>query len=595
MMGHIWGPQGWVQGSLAVQKSPKLKSLHMELQETLPKAFRSIHSSRWRRLLSTTLSSHPVGELWQWNLHITSAKRAKIIADCILGSLAFVALFFSVDGSAVAARKASDCPVQQGTFLWYAFVAIASICLNLIPRSLITYFAYRGFVQHRPSDPYCVVNVSRSSESKRKWQPWKGMGRTRTIKGNCNPSWNEAFLMQYVLEEDAIHFSVWDEDALSKDRHKPESPQDDALGEVLLPSPAFWCGFEGDLRLQGVNDASLRVSIRPYDCNADGVAALDNFREKVSERKPSKRVLHIRDAEASEALPSNGADSLDLSEKLVVIPSPRLWPLEASRGAFEEKAPTVSGLSYASCVNMGRPCPAEKMVTHSWGNKFSYLIGAILGDALQAERYDGVVELLKKHQFQELCEALTRNESLDTPYWEMNKFDDMMAYLKRHLRRMSTTVRLEQVVAMEPDFALLKRVWCIAELVEANELHLNQTIMIHSAASRNECLHRLFSLDVRMAEASYPADKDLILAKIVDVDRAKLKHCAVHVLPLCLSLLLGARGDLAVVRTFASNKEVDGLQAAFQLWEELMPCTEPRVSVDLILVYSQSFENQNAL
>lgn len=25
--------------------------------------------------------------------------------------------------------------------------------------------------------------------------------------------------MQYVLEEDAIHFSVWDEDALSKDRH----------------------------------------------------------------------------------------------------------------------------------------------------------------------------------------------------------------------------------------------------------------------------------------------------------------------------------------------------------------------------------------
>ena len=79
---------------------------------------------------------------------------------------------------------------------------------------------------------------------------------------------------------------------------------------ICTKPQAFWCGFEGDLRLQGVNDASLRVSIRPYDCNADGVAALDNFREKVSERKPSKRVLHIRDAEASEALPSNGADSL---------------------------------------------------------------------------------------------------------------------------------------------------------------------------------------------------------------------------------------------------------------------------------------------
>lgn len=26
-------------------------------------------------------------ELWQWDLHITSAKRAKIIADCVLGTL----------------------------------------------------------------------------------------------------------------------------------------------------------------------------------------------------------------------------------------------------------------------------------------------------------------------------------------------------------------------------------------------------------------------------------------------------------------------------------------------------------------------------
>ena len=35
-------------------------------------------------------------------------------------------------------------------------------------------------------------------------------------------------------------------------------------------------------------------------------------------------------------------------------------------------------------------------------------------------------------------------------------------------------VRLEQVVAMEPDFSLLTRIWCIAELVEAKKLHLPQ-------------------------------------------------------------------------------------------------------------------------
>ena len=35
-------------------------------------------------------------------------------------------------------------------------------------------------------------------------------------------------------------------------------------------------------------------------------------------------------------------------------------------------------------------------------------------------------------------------------------------------------MRLEQVVAMEPDFSLLTRIWCIAELVEARRLHLPQ-------------------------------------------------------------------------------------------------------------------------
>ena len=38
--------------------------------------------------------------------------------------MAFVALFFSVDGSAVAARSPEECPVQQGTIWWYTFVAL---------------------------------------------------------------------------------------------------------------------------------------------------------------------------------------------------------------------------------------------------------------------------------------------------------------------------------------------------------------------------------------------------------------------------------------------------------------------------------------
>ena len=79
---------------------------------------------------------------------MTSAKRAKIlIADCLLGSLSFVALFFSVDGSAVAARSPEECPIEQGTFLWFTFVAMFSVLLNFAPRSLECRLARRTFIQ----------------------------------------------------------------------------------------------------------------------------------------------------------------------------------------------------------------------------------------------------------------------------------------------------------------------------------------------------------------------------------------------------------------------------------------------------------------
>ncbi|CAE7248839.1 SYT4 [Symbiodinium sp. CCMP2456] len=90
---------------------------------------------------------------------MTAAKRAKIIMDCLLGSLAFVALFFSVDGSAVAARSPSECPIEQGTFLWYTFVALLSVTLNFLPRSLESHLAWRSFVQE--------------DTTHRRWQLWR--------------------------------------------------------------------------------------------------------------------------------------------------------------------------------------------------------------------------------------------------------------------------------------------------------------------------------------------------------------------------------------------------------------------------------------
>ena len=88
----------------------------------------------------------------------------------------------------------------------------------------------------------------------------------------------------------------------------------------------------------------------------------------------------------------------------------------------------------------------------------------------------------------------------------MNKFDDMMRFLKRALR---PEVRLEQVVVLDMHFLLLTRAWCVAELVEADSLHIGQSTKIHSVATRVACLERLEKIDVRECEASFPADKEL--------------------------------------------------------------------------------------
>ena len=90
---HIWGRSGWVQGSLALQRSPQLKMLARDLAETLPRTFVNVHTSRASRLWAVMLASHPVYELWMCDLHMTAAKRAKIMMDCMVGSLALALVF----------------------------------------------------------------------------------------------------------------------------------------------------------------------------------------------------------------------------------------------------------------------------------------------------------------------------------------------------------------------------------------------------------------------------------------------------------------------------------------------------------------------
>merc|ERR1712137_799641 len=63
----------------------------------------------------------------------------------------------------------------------------------------------------------------------------------------------------------------------------------------------------------------------------------------------------------------------------------------------------------------------------------------------------------------------------------------------------------------------MSRIWCMAELVEAERLHIPQCIMTHSASTRTTFLSAIEGLDVRRAEATFEADRELVLSKIDDI------------------------------------------------------------------------------
>lgn len=720
---HVWGQRGWVQGSVATQKSAKLKEMVMTLDELLPEAFLAVQASRLRPFWTALLAAQPIYELSLCDLHMTAAKRAKIEMDCILGALSFVALFFSVDDTAVAARSPSECPIEQGSFLWYFFVAMFSVLLSFLPRSLECYLARRSFVQESRRLPralqlafrhlakdllgfwlfsaflslcYFVIiaaflaNLSEAEEGKwmfsfalvlvrklllvpvlaglvaglgqsaalansspasppkklgldlsllkgsnevapssassettvtetwtEKVRELAGRGLTvrqllefyamlgdevmqhfspeestthdvvrqaiiplsRQIRGrrrflvtvepveqsmgdlmepalevsvlkggergeprgaSWKPNWKEAFLLEDLCLEDSLIFRVLD----------PGQPF-----SVTLPATDVWQGFKGILgrKLQvsvaAVRDSDHKVGngscVDPSDVSLRGAATEIRRCSSHSGSSIAEKVeIHsCRSGSAMLRFPEFNPD----------VSLPELHGIDGSSQEAQD------GFAYASTVNNGLPCMPLKMVTHGWRNKFCFLLAAILADALNREKYDEIAKLLAERQLGQLVQALFRAGKLDVAYWvcafsvnqhtgicatppptdstgyaitpcrcstpkhfhgdlsEMNKFDAMMAYLKTY-HRQHGQARLEQVVALEKDFALLTRVWCVAELVEAHELHLQQAVKMHSSASRDHCLDRLVHLDVANAEASFPADKELVLSKITDVD-----------------------------------------------------------------------------
>lgn len=210
--------------------------------------------------------------------------------------------------------------------------------------------------------------------------------------------------------------------------------------------------------------------------------------------------------------------------------------------------------SFATAVNGGRPLKAQRFVTHTWGSAFRNTVAAVVADALGEPTFGDLAQKLgSKGGTEELLEAVRTAGWAEMSYWvcclsvnqhrsvcgfkgmdsvsrqpypictcglakctegdlsEMNKFAEMMAHLH-------TTNGLTHVIAVDADFCLFTRAWCVAELVEAHHQGMPQELKIQSPKSVDQHLKQLQKLSVRHCQASNPRDLQEIMGKIEDIE-----------------------------------------------------------------------------
>lgn len=228
-------------------------------------------------------------------------------------------------------------------------------------------------------------------------------------------------------------------------------------------------------------------------------------------------------------------------------------------------------------------CPSSslgpRMVTHHWQNRFKDLVAVVVADGLGLKRWDGIALELEERQEEALQERLVARGSDQWQYWicafcvnqhasicgnamggsdtvtqevyptcdcrtpkyfndqpiqcELNKFDDMMLFLKnKHPYYL-------QVVATDTDFTIFSRAWCIAELAQASSCQMEQHLVLPSPETLELHFNQLTTLRVEDCSASREEDKEAILKRIGNAaDIAKFNERLQR-------LLLGSDGLLA--------------------------------------------------
>jgi hypothetical protein len=216
------------------------------------------------------------------------------------------------------------------------------------------------------------------------------------------------------------------------------------------------------------------------------------------------------------------------------------------------------GFPYAVLVSGGEYKLADKIVSHTWSDKFFHMVAAVLADASNQCTYEDIAKQMSAGQFEDVQALLDDTGAMEVVYWiccfavnqhgahchenlpkpcncrtkkhlrgklsEMNKFDVMMRYLKvRNIERSNqncegrpSTKRLGQVCAIDTGFEVFTRTWCLAELVEADNSFIDQVLVIHSYPTLQDVCGQVDGINIQHANVTCEEDKRMILAKIAD-------------------------------------------------------------------------------
>jgi len=518
---NVWGSRGWVPNGLARKSSQGMSDRLDAAQQEVHLAFRRFFRelSFWERHWILFRVMHPLQQLQCIDTSMSSMKRAKLVVDALLGSLVISALFFSATKSVMTPSSPEECIDNKAGFARFVVMGMLSAIFVRLPIGVVMYLHLRSFVDEQQR------GTNTSSWRKCFWcctDAWFWLFGT---------AYSSCFVFYLTLFSSNMHraeewkWCVTFISALCK--FLVVSPLLTSTGLLLLIELRLF--RQPDFPLRGDDELGISFEEEPWthpkvvELAHRGISVQDllNFYKKLG-----SEVFPHYDPEVS--------TTHDVVRH-AIIPLSRDWG------------------SYAMLVSGDKPRLASKMVTHNWGNRFAHLLAAIFADALGHRTYSDLLEMMvqpggierleqKLHtqaqktywvcafsvnQHAGICDSVPQLDTHGKPFvvcpcgrekfWkgdfcEMNKFDSMMAYLKRQVPGFA------QVIAVDSGFELFTRIWCIAELLQARNSHLPQALKIHS--EDYVIMHRedMESMDVRNAQATFAPDRDMILAKVDDID-----------------------------------------------------------------------------